>query len=101
MPIRVAGSDGEVSVPVRSTYHMAGVDTSSRSSVRQYDPGVPEQGRHATRATRVRWYVTVFVVLLCFLDYLFRTNLSVATPTVIRSLGITEVQLGLAFMAFS
>jgi ACS family D-galactonate transporter-like MFS transporter len=41
------------------------------------------------------------VTLVCLVAYLLRTSLSVAAPAVVRSLGITDVQLGLAFAAFS
>jgi sugar phosphate permease len=80
---------------------MAGGETSSRSPVGQYDPSVQTRDPRATRPTTIRWYVAVFAAVICFLDYLFRTNLAVAGPAMMRGLGITQVQLGLAFSAFA
>jgi len=42
-----------------------------------------------------------FVVLLCFVGYLLRINLSIAGPSMMRDLGLSEIQLGLVFSAFS
>jgi ACS family glucarate transporter-like MFS transporter len=42
-----------------------------------------------------------FAVLLCFVGYLLRINLSIAGPTMIKDLGLSAVQLGLVFSVFS
>jgi predicted MFS family arabinose efflux permease len=39
-----------------------------------------------------------FAVLMCFVGYLLRINLSIAGPTMIRDLGLSDIQLGLVFL---
>ena len=88
-------------MPTHPSAHMAVAETSSRHGVRQYGADLHAPGYPTTRPTNIRWRVLAFVVILCLLDYLFRTNLAIAAPAMVRGLGITEVQLGLAFSAFA
>lgn len=52
------------------------------------------------RASRVRWSILALLVLLSFVAYVLRTNLSVAGDAIMREYGLTALQLGFALGAF-
>jgi len=80
---------------------MPETETSSSFRVRLDNRSDRTPDANVARPTSVRWRVMTLVVLLCFVEYLLRENLSVAAPAMERSLGITHVQLGIAFFALS
>ena len=56
----------------------------------------------STRATSVRWYPTLCLVAFgTMLNYLDRTVLGIAAPSLTRDLGLTAAMMGVAFSAFS
>jgi ACS family glucarate transporter-like MFS transporter len=55
---------------------------------------------HASRPTGVRWRILALLVLVSFLSYLLRGNLSIAAPSMIADLRLTEVQWGWIMSAF-
>jgi MFS family permease len=59
-----------------------------------YHPGV------VARPTRVRYWLIVFAVSLAVVTYIDRVCIAWATPFMEHDLGLTEVQMGLAFSAF-
>jgi ACS family glucarate transporter-like MFS transporter len=52
-------------------------------------------------ATGIRWRVLGLLVLLSFVAYVLRTNMSVAGDSMMRELGLTQVQLGVILGAFA
>lgn len=54
----------------------------------------------AQRPTRVRYWVIVFAVTLAVVTYIDRVSIANAAPDISRDLGLTKVQMGLAFTAF-
>jgi ACS family glucarate transporter-like MFS transporter len=62
-------------------------------------------GRNVTpsgvRSSHVRWNVLALLVILSFIAYLLRTNLSVAGERMMGDLGISQVQLGWVLAAFA
>lgn len=56
--------------------------------------------RITERPTQVRYWVIVFAVTLAVITYIDRVAMSFAAPQVSRDLGLTQVQMGLAFSAF-
>jgi len=52
-------------------------------------------------ATNVRWRILALLVLLSFVGYLLRTNMSVAGESMIRDLGLSPVQLGWVLAGFA
>src|SRR5690242_20639001 len=55
----------------------------------------------ATRPTRVRHMVVAFAVVLAVITYIDRVSISFAAPSITEELGLTTVQMGWAFFAFS
>jgi ACS family glucarate transporter-like MFS transporter len=55
----------------------------------------------AGRATRVRYWVIVFAVTLAVVTYIDRVCISFAAPFMIRDLGLSHMQMGYAFSAFT
>src|ERR1039458_1453263 len=55
----------------------------------------------AARATRVRYRVIVFAVLLAVITYIDRVSIATAAPSIQRDLGLDDVQMGWAFSAFA
>ncbi len=53
------------------------------------------------RPTRVRYRVVVLAVALAVITYLDRVCISFAAPEIRRDLGLSAIQMGLAFMAFN
>src|ERR1051326_2587597 len=59
-------------------------------------------GRSLSVRTTVRWVpILALVAIGTAINYLDRTVLSIAAPSLSRDLGLTPVQMGLAFSAFS
>jgi MFS transporter, ACS family, glucarate transporter len=61
---------------------------------------VREQARIAEQPTHVRYWVIVFAVTLAVITYIDRVAMSFAAPQVSKDLGLTQVQMGMAFSAF-
>jgi ACS family glucarate transporter-like MFS transporter len=59
-----------------------------------------DQARQTERPTHVRYWVIVFAVTLAVITYIDRAAMSFAAPHVSRDLGLTPVQMGMAFSAF-
>jgi ACS family glucarate transporter-like MFS transporter len=60
-----------------------------------------DQIRVTTRATRVRYWVIFYAVTLAVVTYIDRVAISRAAPAISKDLGLTTVQMGLAFSAFA
>src|ERR1700674_5723140 len=58
--------------------------------------------RPAERATKVRYLVVIFAVMLAVVQYLDRVAISsaAAVPAIRRDLGLSEVEMGWVFVAF-
>ncbi len=63
-------------------------------ALRSGNGGAPE------RATRVRWSILGLLVLLSFVAYVLRTNMSVAGDAIMGEFGLTAVQFGFVLAAF-
>ena len=59
-----------------------------------------DQARITQQPTRVRYWVIVFAVTLAVITYIDRVAMSFAAPSVMRDLGLSQVQMGMAFSAF-
>lgn len=55
---------------------------------------------HGTRPTRIRWRILGLLVWVSFVSYLLRGNLSIAAPSMIADLQLTEIQWGWIMSAF-
>lgn len=55
---------------------------------------------NASRPTRVRWRLLGAMVFVSFVSYLLRGNLSIAGPSMVADLGLTEVQWGWVMAVF-
>src|ERR1035438_6956144 len=53
------------------------------------------------RASRVRYWVIVFAVLLAVITYIDRVAIATAAPSIQRDVGLDDVQMGWAFSAFA
>ncbi len=53
------------------------------------------------QAIPIRWVVLALIIIASFISYVLRTNMSIAAPSVMEDLGLSEVQLGLVFSAFA
>jgi len=63
---------------------------------------VPEVGlTAAARPSRVRWVVLALLCLVSFIAYVLRTNMSIAGETMMKDLGLTELQFGMVLAAFA
>ena len=51
------------------------------------------------RASCVRWKILAILVLISFVGYFLRTNMSVAGESMMRDLGLSQVQLGMILAA--
>lgn len=51
--------------------------------------------RQAPPASRVRWKILAFLIVLSFLAYVLKTNMSVAGPAMMHDLGLSEIQFGI------
>jgi MFS transporter, ACS family, glucarate transporter len=52
-------------------------------------------------ATGVRWRVLGLLVLVSFVSYVLRSDVSIASTAIVADLGLTEQQLGYVFAAFA
>ncbi|HEY7112371.1 MAG TPA: MFS transporter [Thermoanaerobaculia bacterium] len=55
----------------------------------------------SARPTRVRWLVLALICLMSFVAYVLRSNMSVAGVSMIRDLGLSDLQLGAILAAFA
>ncbi|QBI05187.1 MFS transporter [Pseudoduganella albidiflava] len=55
----------------------------------------------AIQATRVRWTILAILFIVTTINYADRATISIAGPELSRQLGLTPVQMGLIFSAFS
>jgi ACS family glucarate transporter-like MFS transporter len=55
----------------------------------------------AARPSSVRWRILVILVMMSFISYFLRTNLSFAGPQMMGDLGLTEIQWGYVLAAFT
>ncbi len=62
---------------------------------------VPVEQNVAARPTRVRYWVIVFAVTLAIVTYIDRVCISQAAPAMSRDLGLSKVQMGYIFSAFT
>ncbi|MCI0415942.1 MFS transporter [bacterium] len=49
----------------------------------------------------VRWKILLLICAASFVSYVLRTNLSIVGETMIKDLGLTQIQLGIIFSAFA
>ena len=54
-----------------------------------------------TRPTRVRWLVLALICLMSFVSYVLKSTMSVAGVSMIRDLGLSELQLGAVLSAYA
>ncbi len=54
-----------------------------------------------SRPTQVRWRVLAVLVVMSFVGYFLRANMSVAGDSMMRDLGLSQVQLGMILGAFA
>jgi ACS family glucarate transporter-like MFS transporter len=65
-------------------------------------PAYPETAaRPGTGPTHVRWKVLALICIASSVAYLLRTNLSIAGETMMKDLGLSEIQLGMVLSAFA
>src|SRR4051812_17571146 len=64
------------------------------------EPQLASGAGFTARATSVRWTIVGFIVLLAFVLYLLRLNLSVAGEAIMGELGLSAVQFGFVLGAF-
>jgi ACS family glucarate transporter-like MFS transporter len=65
------------------------------------EPSRTVSGVEPERATRVRWSVLGLLVLLSFVAYVLRTNMSVAGDAIMGEFGLSQVQFGFVLAAFA
>ena len=53
-----------------------------------------------SRSTNIRWRIFLIVALGSFVSYALRSNLSIAAPSMIKDLGLSEIQWGYVMAAF-
>ena len=53
------------------------------------------------RPSSVRWRILAILVMMSFISYFLRTNLSFAGPQMMGDLGLTEIQWGYVLAAFT
>src|SRR5215216_1627126 len=59
-----------------------------------------EQLTHGIRATKVRFRILALIFVSVVINYMDRTNISVAATAISTDLNLTSVQLGILFSAF-
>lgn len=55
----------------------------------------------SAKPTLVRWRIMGLLILASFISYILRYNMSIAGPTLVGDLGLTEAQFGYVLAAFS
>ncbi len=78
----------------------AGADSAARSTSPLSSSVPPAASRTKSPATAVRWRILAILIFLSFVSYLMRGNLSIAAPTMIADLQLTEIQWGWVMAAF-
>jgi len=58
----------------------------------------PDATRHTSM---VRWNILALILVASFISYVLRMNVSIAGPSMMADLGLTEFQLGMVFSAFA
>jgi len=53
------------------------------------------------KPTNIRWRIFLVLALASFVSYVLRANISIAAPTMIEELGLTEIQWGWILAAFT
>ncbi|TFH41337.1 MAG: MFS transporter [Lysobacterales bacterium] len=71
----------------------------SRSPPVTVTDSVPASGG-VMRPTKVRWRILAILIFISFVSYMLRGNLSIAAPTMIVDLQLTEIQWGWVMSAF-
>ena len=61
----------------------------------------PTDAPSADGASYVRWKILAILVLISFVGYFLRTNMSVAGERMMRELGLSQLQLGMILGAFA
>jgi ACS family glucarate transporter-like MFS transporter len=61
----------------------------------------PAPAPRPTGATGIRWRILSILVFLSFIAYVLRTNMSVAGESMMRELGLSQVELGVILGAFA
>ena len=64
------------------------------------DPITAPAGAAPARPTNVRWRIMGILMFVSFVSYLLRGNLSIAAPSMIADLQLTEIQWGWVMSAF-
>lgn len=52
------------------------------------------------KPSQFRWFLAVLMFLICFISYMDRVNLSVATPEIMKEFHFTKMEIGLLQTAF-
>lgn len=63
-------------------------------------PGISPSPTAMMQPTNVRWRILGILIFVSFVSYLLRGNLSIAAPTMIADLQLTEIQWGWVMAAF-
>lgn len=53
-----------------------------------------------SKPTQFRWHLAIIMFLICFISYMDRVNLSVATPHIMQEFGFSKMDMGLLQTAF-
>ncbi len=53
------------------------------------------------KPTFIRWNILLMLMLISFINYFLRSNMSIAAPAMISDLGLTEIQWGWIMAAFT
>jgi len=56
--------------------------------------------RELEKQTHVRWFLVFWIFVLAVIAFLDRVNISIAGPSIAKSYGLSNVQLGTVFSAF-
>jgi len=56
---------------------------------------------HSHTASLIRWRILAILVVMSFIAYVLRTNLSFAAPSMMSDLGLSEIQWGYVMAAFT
>jgi len=62
---------------------------------------MPNPATTSTRATRARYWVVVFAIVLAVIQYVDRVAISQAMPDIAREMGFSDAQKGAVFSAFA
>lgn len=62
---------------------------------------IPNQSVHAGKPTRKRWFMLSLIFILTAINYLDRTNMAVAAPSMSAELGFSAATMGMLLSAFA